>query len=259
MKAKPLILVGYGINCDYETYHAFKEVGSSPEYVHVNDIISKRKDMSDYNILVFPGGFSFGDDIASGKVLANKFKFKLKEQLDEFIKKGNLIIGICNGFQVMVKLGILPEPNKGQLTTLAFNDSGKFEDRWVYVRVNSGSPCIFTKGIKKMYLPVRHGEGKFVPKDEKVLEEIKQNNQVVVQYSDKQENLRAYPYNPNGSIENIAGICDKTGRIFGLMPHPEAHFHYTHHPRWARFKKEHEHGHGYQVFKNAVEFTEENS
>tara|TARA_Y100000310_G_scaffold344949_1_gene460701 strand:+ start:39 stop:824 length:786 start_codon:yes stop_codon:yes gene_type:complete len=257
-KVKPLILTGYGINCDYETYHAFKEVGSSPEYVHVNELISKRKNMLDYNLLVFPGGFSFGDDIASGKVLANKFKFKLRKELEEFIEKGNLIIGICNGFQAMVKLGILPELDKGQLTTLTFNDSGKFEDRWVYVKVNPNSNCVFTKGIKKMYLPVRHGEGKFMPMDDKVLGEIKKNNQVVVQYSNKREELLGYPYNPNGSVGNIAGICDKTGRIFGLMPHPEAHFHYTNHPRWTRFKKEHEHGHGYRVFRNAVEFVEKN-
>ena len=259
MKPKALILTGYGINCDYETQHAFNLVGADAKRVHINDIIDKIENLEEYQIIAFPGGFSFGDDISSGKVLANKMKFNIFDDIRKFIDDGKVIIGICNGFQSMVKLGILPafEKNyKKQVMTLTFNDSGKFEDRWVYLKANPKSRCIFTKNINNLYLPVRHGEGKFVAK-EIFLQKLNKNNQVALWYVDDKGELGSYPWNPNGSLENIAGICDETGRIFGLMPHPEAYLYMTNNPRWTREKLSEE-GLGVKVFRNAVEFIKEN-
>lgn len=260
MKPKALILTGYGINCDIETAYAFKLAGAISERLHINDLINGDRDLSDYDILSFPGGFSFGDDIASGKVLANIIKYNLGEQIHEFIKEGKLIIGICNGFQAMVKMGLLPafnDDNSIQEVTLTFNDSGRFEDRWVYLKGNVKSNCVFTKGIENTYLPVRHGEGKFVTRTHDVLSKLKKKNQIVFQYTDKEGKLCDYPCNPNGSIENIAGICDGTGRIFGMMPHPEAFQHRTNHPGWTREKLPEE-GAGVAIFRNAVEYVIEN-
>jgi len=259
MKPKVLVLTGYGINCDYETQHAFNLVGADAKRVHINDIIDKIENLENYQILALPGGFSFGDDISSGKVLANKIKFNIIDQLQKFINNGKLIIGICNGFQSMVKLGILPAIDrnyKKQTVTLTFNDSGRFEDRWVYLKANPNSKCVFTKNMDMIYLPVRHGEGKFATTQEN-LQRLKKNSHVVFQYVDDKGNLGKYPWNPNGSLENIAGICDETGRIFGLMPHPEAFLYKTNHPRWTREKLEDE-GMGVKVFRNAVEFIKEN-
>ncbi len=259
--AKALVLTGYGINCDMETAHAFKLAGADVKRMHLNDIIENSKILEEFHIFAFPGGFSFGDDIASGKVLANKIKYNLLESFESFISEGKLVIGICNGFQVMAKLGILPGFNgdymKSQETTLTFNDSGRFEDRWVYLRCNPKSKCVFTKGIKTLYLPVRHGEGKFITKPE-VLKKLKENEQIVFQYSDNEGTpAMEYPLNPNGSLEAIAGICDETGRILGMMPHPEGFLHKTNHPRWTRenFPEE---GQGLLVFRNAVEYIKNN-
>lgn len=257
MEPKALVLTGYGINCDYETEFAFRLAGAITKRVHVNDLITGKENLENWNILALPGGFSFGDDIASGKVLANKLKYNLSDMLQKFIEKEGLVIGVCNGFQIMVKLGLLPGFNnnyKNQLTTLVFNDSGRFEDRWVYLKVNPSTKCIWTRGIEKLYLPVRHGEGKFIPLNDEVLKQLYANNQVAVQYTDAKGLLAGYPHNPNGSIDNIAGICDETGRIFGIMPHPEAHLHKTNNPKWTREKLP-EDGDGLAVFKNAVKYV----
>jgi len=256
MKPKTLILYGYGINCDNETQYGFELVGAEAEKVHVNQLINGEKQLRDYQILAIPGGFSFGDDVGAGKVLATKIKYNLAAEFSEFIKEGKLIIGICNGFQVMVKLGILPGFNGSydrQEVTLTFNDSGKFEDRWVYLKMNQKSQCIWAKGTETIYLPVRHGEGKFVSRDDKVRERLIEQNQIVAQYTDEKGNLSGYPFNPNGSELNIAGICDETGRIFGLMPHPEAFLFPQNHPRWTREKIQE--GEGLKIFKNAVNFV----
>ena len=259
MKPKVLILYGYGINCDNETQFGFGLAGAEAEKVHINQLISGEKGLRDYQILAIPGGFSFGDDIGAGKVLATKIKYNLAEEFQEFINEEKLIIGICNGFQVLVKLGILPGFDKNytnQDVTLTFNNSGRFEDRWVWLKINQKSPCIFTKGIEKLYLPVRHGEGKFVSKNEIIRERLIAQNQIVVHYADDRGNLSDYPWNPNGSELNIAGICDETGRIFGLMPHPESFLFPQNHPRWTRMKiKE---GEGLKIFKNAVSFVKHN-
>lgn len=258
-KPKALILLAAGINCDKETEFAFNLAGADARRVHINDLIAEKKDPSQYHILVLPGGFSFGDDIASGKVLANKLKYRLEDQIQKFIEDKKLILGICNGFQVMVKLGLLPGFNgdyKTQQATLTFNDSARFENRWVYLKLNKNSNCVFTKGIRGLiYLPVRHGEGKFIPKDEMVLEKLFKDGQIVVQYVDERGNFGPYPVNPNGSVDEIAGICDETGRVFGLMPHPEGYIRRTQHPRWTRQVLPLE-GDGLAIFKNAVNYVQ---
>lgn len=259
MTPKVLVLTGYGINCDMETQHAFKLAGADAERVHLTDLINGTRKLSDFHILAFPGGFSFGDDIASGKVLANMIKYNLGKQIQEFIEAEKLVIGICNGFQAMVKMGLLPAFDGDYSTqdvTLTFNDSGRFEDRWVHLLGNKSSKCVFTKGVENIYLPVRHGEGKFVAKNQQALARLKKNNQIVFQYVDKDGSLAGYPYNPNGSIDNIAAICDETGRVFGMMPHPEAFQHRTNHPRWTREELPEE-GAGVAIFRNAVEYVSE--
>jgi phosphoribosylformylglycinamidine synthase I len=257
-KPRVLVLLAAGINRDQDAEAAFNMAGAVAERVHINDLADGRKHLKDYQILMLPGGFSFGDDIASGKVLANKLKYKLKDDLLEFIADGRLVIGVCNGFQVMVKLGILPGFDGDYMrrdVTLTHNDSGKFEDRWVYLKTNPDSPCVFTRGIEKIiYTPVCHGEGKFIPRDDATLTRLVQNNQVVVKYVDKNGGYGGYPVNPNGSVEHIAGICDETGRIFGMMPHPENYILRTQHPRWTREKLPPE-GDGMMLFRNAVEYV----
>lgn len=258
---KALILTGFGINCDLETQHAFNLAGARTERVHLNDLIFGQKILSDYHIFALPGGFSFGDDIASGKILANKIKYNLQTDLSRFISEGKLIIGICNGFQVMVKMGLLPAlygHYREQQSTLTFNDSGRFENRWVYLAGNPNSACVFTRNIEKLYLPVRHGEGKFIPKDKGTLKTLENQQLVALRYCDPEYKVTmSYPFNPNGSVASIAGICDKSGRVFGLMPHPEAFSDLTNHPRWTRGESSGE-GLGLQIFRNAVSFVESN-
>ncbi|HEY3375445.1 MAG TPA: phosphoribosylformylglycinamidine synthase I [Candidatus Aquicultor sp.] len=260
-KPRVIVLLAAGINRDRDAQDAFELAGADAERVHLHDIADGIKRLRDYQILMLPGGFSFGDDIASGKVLANKLKYKLKDELLEFIADGKLILGVCNGFQVMVKLGILPGFDGNYMqqdVTLTNNDSGKFEDRWVNLKVNPTSKCIFTKGIEKpVYVPICHGEGKFIPRDDAALKRLNDNGQVVVRYVDKDGEFGDYPVNPNGSVEHIAGICDETGRIFGMMPHPENYIRRTQHPRWTRENLPDE-GDGLVIFKNAVDYVKRN-
>jgi len=257
---RTIVIRTAGSNCDYETVHAFKDVGSEVDLVHINQIVAQKVTLDDYQIMAIPGGFTYGDDISAGKVLANEMKYKLKEPLTQFIKKGKLIIGICNGFQVLVKAGLLPEvqlEDDKQKVTLTNNDSGKFEDRWVYLKPVS-QKCVFTKGIEHIvYYPVAHAEGKFIPGNNEVLENLKKNDQIVFRYVNPNGSKPEYPWNPNGSVEDIAGICDPTGRVFGLMPHPERHFHPIQHPRWTRdgLKTEAD---GRKIFQNAVEYIKNN-
>ena len=252
-KVRALVLRAPGTNCDAETAFAFQQAGAVTSLVHVNQLIHRQEQLSDYQIMVIPGGFTYGDDIAAGKVLANELRLKLRENMLRFVEDGGLILGICNGFQVLVKAGVLPKPSDGSLPllTLAANDSGKFECRWVYLGVNRESPCLLTRGIDSLYLPVAHGEGKVVANPE-VLPELN----VVLYYIDESGNTSAgYPYNPNGSIGNIAGICDASGRVFALMPHPERHVRGTQHPRWTREGTK-KYGDGFQIFLNAVNWAQ---
>ena len=252
-KVRTLILRAPGTNCDAETVFAFQQAGAEVCSIHINQLIRGEQQLSDYQIMVIPGGFTYGDDIAAGKVLANELRLKLGEDIKRFIEDGGLILGICNGFQVLVKAGFLPQVSDGSSPplTLVANDSGKFECRWVQLRVNEESPCVFTKGISSMYLPVAHAEGKVVA-DPEVLPELN----VVLYYTDQYGNSQAgYPYNPNGSVENIAGICDTSGRVFALMPHPERYIRGTQHPQWTRLGAK-KYGDGFQIFINAVEWVQ---
>jgi phosphoribosylformylglycinamidine synthase len=226
--------------------------GSYVDLVHINVIKKDPSLLKKYQILAVPGGFTYGDDIASGKILANELKFNLETSLREFIKEGKLIIGICNGFQVLVKMGILPgigaSGNISPEATLALNDSGKFIDRWVRLRRPHGKDlCVWTRGLPgDVELPIAHAEGKFIPKDSSVAELMAQKGQVVFKYCE----------NPNGSVMDIAGICDTTGRIMGLMPHPERNVSYLQHPRWRRGRTENM-GIGIKIFKNGVAYAQD--
>jgi len=256
MKPKAIVVRTAGTNCDYETAHAFEISGAQVDLVHINELKRREKHLFNYQILVLPGGFTYGDDISAGKILANEFKFRLGDDVQTFIEDGKLVLGICNGFQVLVKAGYLPNlgGQREQEATLSYNDSDRFEDRWVYLKETSRGKCIFTQGQKRIiYLPVAHAEGKFVPRDEAVLRELWRNKQIVLQYVTEKGQPCGYPGNPNGSVDAVAGICDSTGRIFGLMPHPERHSHPTQHPRWTREGlKEPD---GLSIFRNAVRFA----
>lgn len=261
-RPKIIILRTAGTNCDVETAYAFELCGGDTELVHINELSRGEKSLKNYHVLAIAGGFTYGDDIASGKILANEIKYKLGEEFKNFIQSGKLIIGICNGFQVLVKAGFLPALNGNNIeATLSFNDSGKFEDRWVYLKSQKvrgkSQKCAWTKGMDGViYLPVAHGEGKFIPKDKKILKKLKDNNQIVFQYVDKDGKKPTYPDNPNGSIEDIAGICDTTGRILGMMPHPERHIVGTQHPRWTREGLK-EYGDGIKIFENGIGYVKE--
>ena len=262
-----LVLTGYGLNCDYETAYAFELAGATADRVHINSLIDGSVQLDAYQILAFGGGFSWGDDHGAGVVQAVRMKTNLGDKIVEFIEKGRLIIGICNGFQAIVNLGLLPgfdQEYRLRSVALTFNDCGNFQDTWVQLRINPKTPCVFTDGMTQIELPIRHGEGKFYT-DEATLNRLLDNQQVVFQYaraSGEPANGR-FPDNPNGSIKDVAGICDPTGRILGLMPHPEAYNHITNHPDWTRLKEiakrteddfNDELTPGIQLFKNAVAY-----
>lgn len=247
MKPKTLILRTAGTNCDGETAYAFERAGADCETVHVNRLIERPELLADYQILALPGGFSYGDDIAAGRILANQIRHHLADAMRRFVESGRPIIGICNGFQVLVKTELLPGPlagRVGQTCTLAHNDSGRFIDRWVQLS-GRGERCIWTQGVESIELPIAHGEGKFVPIDEGVREALWDNDQVALVY--------AAGDNPNGSVDDIAGVCDRTGLIFGLMPHPERYVDPVQHPAWTRQRLLSEEGQGLRIFRNAVQ------
>ncbi len=277
--AKPriAIITGYGINSDNELAECFRMAGGDAHRVHINDLIAKKPRLTEFDILAVPGGFSFGDHIASGRVFANKLKHSLSDDLHDAVARKIPMIGICNGFQVLVKLGILPgqstlassapaessQDNRGeafkQSVTLTFNDSGRFEDRWCHLATDPASKCIWTRGIEKIYLPIRHGEGKFMPMDAAALADLKRLGQVSLRYctaNGERPGLlgNAYPENPNGSVDDIGGICSSDGLRFGLMPHPEAHMLATNHPQWQKLGLKGE-GAGIQIFRNAVDLV----
>lgn len=258
-----LVLTGYGLNCDYETVYAFEQAGATARRVHINALIDGSERLDEFRIMVFIGGFSWGDDHGAGVIQAVRLKHTIGDRILDFIDRGNLVLGICNGFQTLVNLGLLPGVD-GDYTTrsvaLIHNDCGNFRDDWVHLRVNPASPCVFTRGMDRLYLPVRHGEGKFFA-DGPVLERLIQNRQVVMQYITPEGAAAEgrFPDNPNGAMADIAGICDATGRVFGLMPHPEAYNDPTNHPTWTRNKVDlpkHRRmpAPGVQLLKNGVDF-----
>jgi phosphoribosylformylglycinamidine synthase I len=256
-KAKALVLRAAGINCDLETQHALEMAGAEAERIHINRIIEDKTILDGFQIMVFPGGFSYGDDVAAGKILANQVIHHLSDILRKFIDDGKLVLGICNGFQILVKTGFLPGIDEGgrqNSVTITNNDSGKFEDRWVYLEPVTDR-CVFIEKGRRIYLPIAHGEGKVVTKDAATLEKLKSEGYVAFKYVDKDGNEGPYPINPNGAIDSIAGFTDKTGRVMGLMPHPERFVRPTHHPRWTREKADAD---GMTIFNNAVKYIEQN-
>lgn len=256
------IVTGFGINADEELACAFGRAGGDPVRVHVRDLIAAPRLLSTFRILAFPGGFSFGDHLGSGKVFATLFRRALGGELGEFIAGGGLVLGICNGFQVLVKMGALPnlEGRGTQDVSLIHNDSGKYEDRWVRVRFEENSRCVWTKGLSDMDLPVRHGEGKFVVRTNDTMNALAARGLIALRYTAGEAGGTrvSYPDDPNGSDGHVAGICDPTGRVFGLMPHPEAFLHAENHPQWtmrktpARNGRDSARGEGLRILANGV-------
>ena len=259
MSPRVLILRAPGTNCDREAAFAFDTAGGKAEVVHLNRLLENPGLANQYQILCLPGGFSYGDDISAGRIFGNQMRHHLRDCLDEFKAAGKLIIGICNGFQILIKSGVLlPDRADEPIATLTLNASGKFEDRWVYLRVATDK-CVFLRGIERMYLPIAHAEGQFVARDAATLTRLDAAGQLVLRYTlppdsrpPTPDSPVPYPANPNGAQLDIAGLCDETGRVFGLMPHPERHIDPTQHPRWTR--EQHERGDGLAVFENAVRF-----
>ena len=239
LKPKTLVLRTAGTNCDGETVHAFELAGATAERVHLNRLLANPRLMDDYQLLALPGGFSYGDDIAAGRILANQIVNHLRDAFQRFVEAGKPVIGICNGFQVLVKTDLLPGAiggRTGQTATLTHNDCGRFIDRWVHLAPRSRK-CVWTAGIDQtVELPIAHGEGKFVPADESVRKALWDNDQVALVYA-RPDGAAAdgqAPYNPNGSVDDIAGVCDETGLVLGLMPHPERYVSPLQHPAWTR-------------------------
>jgi phosphoribosylformylglycinamidine synthase len=232
---KAVVLRAAGINCDQEARAACEKAGFRTDVVHVNRFIERPELLREYHFLIVPGGFSYGDDLGAGKVLANELKSRLMGDLRQFVQDGKLILGICNGFQIIVKAGLLPDPLDGSSSrlTLANNDSGRFEDRWIRLKVSS-TKSEFLKEEEVLELPIAHGEGKFLPRDLEALGRWEQGGQLVLKYVDPEGREAGYPWNPNGSVAAVAGMCDPSGRVLGLMPHPERFQDVVNHPQWTR-------------------------
>jgi phosphoribosylformylglycinamidine synthase len=272
-----LILRSPGANCDGETQFAFQRAGAEADLVHINRLRENPGLLHDYQILCIPGGFSYGDDIAAGKILAHQLMTFLADEIRKFRDQEKLILGVCNGFQVILKAGLLIPPDEdGPLATLAHNTHGRFEDRWIHMTATPGR-CVWLKDIDRLHLPIAHGEGAFICRKEWILRGLAEAGQIVLRYSEdggrSAENginpslipssvlhppssELAFPINPNGSQGNVAGVCDATGRVLGLMPHPERHVLGTQHPRWTREGLKEE-GDGLKLFRNAVGYFAE--
>jgi phosphoribosylformylglycinamidine synthase subunit PurQ / glutaminase len=250
-KPRILILRAPGTNCDVETAHAFELAGGAPEVFHLNRLLELPDLAGQFQILCIPGGFAHGDDVAAGKIFANQIRHHLADTLRDFRGAGKLILGICNGFQVLIKSGLLDTDDaQGPAASLTWNDSGTFMDRWVGLQV-TGDRCVFLQGIEQFSLRITHAEGKFVVRDKASFERLEQNGQLVLRYT-KVDGLPE-PYNPNGALADVAGMCDASGRVFGLMPHPESYLDFTQHPQWTR-RSDRGEGQGLAIFRNAVRY-----
>jgi len=256
-----LIITGYGLNCEDESRYAWELAGAEARSVHFNDLLADPGRLHNFSALMFIGGFSYGDHMTSGHVFALRAKHRMSRELEKFIAEGKLIMGICNGFQIIVKLGLLPGLDNEYFTqklSIMQNDCGMFQNFWVDLRFESNSPCVFTQGVQRISLPVRHGEGKVFTLDKTLLDRIEAAGCVPCRYADPEtgEATQEYPHNPNGALNAIAGLCDPTGRIFGMMPHPEAYLYPENHPQWELQKQDGilpEHGLGLSIFRNAVQ------
>jgi phosphoribosylformylglycinamidine synthase len=243
MLPRVLVLRAPGTNCDGETAFAFERAGGAADVVHLNRWLESPRLSDSYQVLCVPGGFSYGDDIAAGRIFGNQLRHHLADALAAFRDAGKLILGICNGFQVLIKSGLLDSDDEaGQGATLTWNASGRFLDRWVAVRT-AGNRCVFLAGIEQMELPIAHAEGQFRARDEQTLDRLDRGGQLVLRYLET----------PNGAQRDVAGLCDASGRVFGLMPHPERHLDPTNHPQWTRREPRSE-GDGLQLFRNAVRY-----
>jgi phosphoribosylformylglycinamidine synthase len=251
---RALILRAPGANCDLEAQFSFEQAGAIAERIHINRLREQPGLLHRYQILTVPGGFTYGDDVAAGKILGNQMSHFLADPIRRFRDAEKLILGICNGFQALLKAGLIMPPDEdGPLATLAGNASGRFEDRWIHLQATPGS-CPFLKDCDRLYLPVAHGEGNFICREEWILKGLEQTGQVVLRYVDEDGQTGAdYPANPNGSQGDVAGICDATGRVLGLMPHPERHVLPIQHPRWTRDGLAPE-ADGLRLFRNAVQY-----
>lgn len=258
VKPRVLVLRAPGTNCDVESAYAFEMAGAESVRLHVNQLIDHPALANNFQILCFPGGFSYGDDIASGRILATQLKTFLSETIDLFREQDRLVLGICNGFQIMMRLGIFFDNEATTpMATLTWNQQGRYEDRWVHLKSESDH-CVFMRGIDQVYLPMAHAEGRFLFRDEQAQQTLLSQKQIVLRYCSPTgqtgDTMLPYPVNPNGAEANVAGICDSSGRIFGLMPHPERHLFATHHPQWTRREVQPEFGEGFRIFQNAVAY-----
>jgi phosphoribosylformylglycinamidine synthase I len=253
MKPRTLILRAPGTNCDEETAFAFERAGATAERVHLNRWLESPALADNYQVLCLPGGFSYGDDLGSGRIFGNQLRHHLGDSLTRFRDAGKLILGICNGFQILVKSGLLDtDDDAGPGATLTWNTSGRFVDRWIHLSTAGGDRCVFLKGIDRMFLPIAHAEGQFVGRDEPTLDRLEQRGQLVLRYCPN-ESCSPQPFNPNGAARDVAGMCDQSGRVFGLMPHPERFIDRTQHPQWTRIPPFDE-GEGLRLFRNAVQY-----
>lgn len=248
-----LILRSPGANCDVETQFAFEQVGAKVERLHINRLREKPDTLNRFQVLVVPGGFSYGDDVGAGKILATQLAHFLGDALRAFRARERLILGICNGFQAILKAGLLvPPDDEGPVATLTNNTHG-YQDRWLTLQVTAGHNCPFLVGIERLAVPMAHGEGRFLVRTDWELQGLAETKQLVLRYVDANGQRGDYPVNPNGSQDDVAGVCDATGRVLGLMPHPERHALPTQHPQWTRQGLAAE-GDGLAVFRNAVKF-----
>ncbi len=244
---RALIIRAPGTNCDLEAAYAVELAGGQATLAHMNEMIAGSVSLRDYTIFVIPGGFSYGDDLGAGKVMANELEQRLHDQVVRLVERGGVVLGICNGFQVLVRAGLLPVPFGGQRVSLLPNKSGRFECRWIHLRIAEGNPCVFTRGLSSLDLAVAHGEGRlYVP--DAVMPQIVP----VLRYACADGSEPRYPDDPNGSFDHIAGICDQSGRILGLMPHPERFVRASQHPRWTARENREGSGDGLTFFVNAV-------
>ena len=275
MSVRALVLTGFGLNCDFETAHVLRLAGAEAHRVHISDLtgapgMAPSENLDGYNIVVFDGGFAWGDDHGAGVILSTRLKNHLGDQMQRFLERGGLVLGICNGFQALVNFGLLPMLGGAwnRKVALAANDCGNFQDRWVELVINPDSPCLFTKGLERLEVPIRHGEGKLVADDD-TLAEIEGLGLVAVRYANGKGKVAGgkWPHNPNGSMNDIAGICDPTGRVFGLMPHPEGYYRLSQHPTWTAVRERarrkgkdldpQDEAPGLIVFRNAVAAAKE--